>query len=239
MLLVVYLFTVFHKLNTGFFDPSTSCAGDLLARLTWLHGLAVRPGAAVVAAAAVATVLVEVAVLVCLAVSRWRHRGVLLGVGFHTVLAAASFSHFTTVVLALQTEEGRSNHLLPGVTAVELASYQRDTVVVSGIRFPDRVDLGLWHRVLGGRPALELQTPWTREEMPVRLPWHELRRTVLLWADAGIHGVALDYVRDGVLRGVSDAVTDPVLAAPLPWGERNLLAFRAVESGFRADRCRW
>lgn len=77
------------------------------------------------------------------------------------------------------------------------------------------------------------------EDPPVRIPWLELRRTVLLWQDAGLTGVRIAYLRDDLPHVVDDATADPVLAAPLPWWQRHLLAFRAVDSGWGADACRW
>jgi hypothetical protein len=61
----------------------------------------------------------------------------------------------------------------------------------------------------------------------------------MLWQEAGISGIRIAYLRDGPLRVVDDATKDPVLAAPLPWWQRHLLAFRPVDSGWGADVCRW
>jgi hypothetical protein len=100
-LLVVYFFTVFHKLNTAFLSPD-SCAGHLLRRGFELNGLpppAVGPG--LVQALAVGTIAVETALFVCLAVPRTRRWGLLLGVAFHSLLAPASFWDFSTTVFAL------------------------------------------------------------------------------------------------------------------------------------------
>lgn len=356
VLLVVYLFTVFDKLNTAFFTPAFSCGADLLGELIWLNGLGdVMPSPAFGQFVAVATVVVEAVILVLLAVPRLRYWGMLLGVGFHSILAFASFYDFATVVFAvyvllaptevfaglrsrttalrrlglagfaahvllslvsssadspaspivlswhtllaltwlvavgpfmyallrgyraaqvaglptpawhlrpvvlmlvpllalangltpylgiktvanysmfsnLRTEEGSSNHLLPGVTAIELAGYQRDTVSVVGLEIPEQ------H---GDTTAVRRQTRWMSEDPPVRIPWLELRRTVLLWQDAGLNGIRIAYLHDGPPRVVNDAITDPVLAAPLPWWQRHLLAFRAVDSGWGADACRW
>lgn len=365
VLLVVYLFTVFDKLNTAFFTPAASCGSDLLAQLIWLNGLGdVELSPTVAQFAAVATVLTEAAILVLLAVPRLRCWGVLLGVGFHSILALASFYDFATIVFAvyvllvpaevfagsapriatlrwpaltgftahvllsfgasfadsptspiglpwytllvatwfvavgplmlalvrgylaaqnagvrspawrlqpavlllvpllafingatpylglktvanysmfsnLHTEEGSTNHLIPGVTALELAGYQRDTVTVVGLELPERVELDAVHRVLGGVMYLRWQARWISEEPPVRIPWLELRRTVLLWQSAGVDGIRIAYLRAGLPHVVQDAIADPVLAAPLPWWQRHLLAFRAVDSGLGADYCRW
>ncbi|MBN3511779.1 hypothetical protein JYB55_23390 [Mycolicibacterium septicum] len=356
VLLVVYLFTVFDKLNTAYFAPETSCGSDLFGQLIWLNGFdEVVPGPAVGQFVAIVAVVIEAAILALLAVPRLRFWGVLLGVGFHSILALASFYDFATVVFAvyvllvptevfatlaprttalrrvaltgfaahvllsvvsssadspaspiglpwhtllvltwavavipfmvallrgyraaesagvrapnwhlrplvllvapllalangvtpyvglktvanfsmfsnLHTEEGTTNHLLPGVTALELAGYPRDTVTVVGLELPEQP---------GDMTALSRQTRWMNENPPVRIPWLELRRTVLLWKDAGITGVRIAYLHGGPPQVVNDATNDPVLAAPLPWWQRHLLAFRAVDSGSGADICRW
>lgn len=356
VLLVVYAFTVFDKLNTAYFTPETSCGSDLFGQLIWLNGFDdVVPAPALGQFVAVVAVLIEAAILGLLAVPRLRFWGVLLGVGFHSVLALASFYDFATVVFAvyvllvptevfatlaprttqlrrlaltgfaahvllsvlsssaespaspiglpwhtllvltwfiavapfmvallrayrvvqaagvqtpnwslrplvlliapllavangatpylglktvanfsmfsnLHTEEGTTNHLLPGVTAFQPADYQRDTVTVVGLELPDQS---------GDMTNLRRQTRWMSEDPPVRIPWLELRRTVLLWQDAGLTGVRIAYLHGGPPRVVDDATHDPVLAAPLPWWQRHLLAFRAVDSGSGADVCRW
>ncbi|ODR20464.1 hypothetical protein [Mycolicibacterium porcinum] len=356
VLLVVYLFTVFDKLNTAYFTPETSCGGELFGQLIWLNGFDdAVPGPAVGQLVAIVAVAIEAAIFVLLAVPRLQFWGVLLGVGFHSILALASFYDFATVVFAvyvllvptevfaslaaratlvrrvaltgfaahvllslvsssaespdspiglpwhtllvltwavavipvmvallrayraaesagvrapnwqlrplvlllapllafangvtpyvglktvanfsmfsnLHTEEGRSNHLLPGVTALQLADYQRDTVTLVGLELPDRT---------GDVTPLRRQTRWLSEDPPVRVPWLELRRTVLLWRDAGLTGVRIAYLHDGPPQVTNDATNDPVLSAPLPWWQRHLLAFRAVDSGSGTDICRW
>ncbi|CRZ17047.1 hypothetical protein [Mycolicibacterium neworleansense] len=354
VLLVVYLFTVFDKLNTAYLTPATSCGADLFGQLIWLNGFDdVVPGPAVGQVVAIVAVVIEAAILGLLAVPRLRFWGVLLGVCFHSILAMASFYDFATVVFAvyvllipaevfvacrsvalrvvtltgfaahvtlsvvsspadspagpiglpwhtllvltwfvavlpfmvtmlrayrvatvagvpspnwrlrplvllvapllafangatpyaglktvanysmfsnLHTEEGATNHVLPGVTALQLADYQRDTVTVVGLELP---------RPSSDMTALRRQTRWMSEDPPVRIPWLELRRTVLLWQGAGITGVRIAYLHDGPPRVVDDATNDPVLAAPLPWWQRHLLAFRAVGSGSGPDVCRW
>lgn len=360
VLLAVYAWTVFHKLNTAFLDPATSCAGHLLAQIALFNGLSpVEPDPTVVLVAAVGTVGVEALILVLLAVPGWQRWGVALGVGFHALLAPASFYDFATVVFALylllvprqvfaelaprsarlrrimlgasgvhvllslgaglagtdvspvglawhtllvaswyvavgalmvplvraclftpaawprwrwrpgvlllvpalalvngampylgvktvasysmfsnlHTEDGRTNHLVAGVG--ELVPYARDTVVVTAVRLPERVRLDAVTVALGGSAHLGRAARWAREPVPVRVPWLELRRTVLLWRDAGIRGVGVEYLRDGVPRTVVDATADVELAAPLPWWQRHLVALRAVDSGLGPDHCRW
>ncbi len=369
-LLVVYAFTVFHKLNTAFFDPANSCAGTQLSRIAGLFGQGrVQFPAMVVQASAVGTVVVEVAILVCLALPRLRRWGLVLGVGFHSLLALASFYDFSTMVFAiylllvppallaglgpraarlrlialsafgvhmlvglvaaissalpgltalnwhpmlvatwyaavlplmvsvtraafahrpasatpghpdpgaawpgwrlrpalllvvpllafvngaapylglkstasysmfsnLQTEAGAGNHLLPGVTALQLAPFLNDTVTLTSVTLPDP---GRYASRVGGAYDLEW-LGWTKEKPPVVVPWLELRRLVAFWRDAGIAGVRLEYVRDGVPTVVPDAAADPELGAPMPWWQSHLLAFRAIDSGSGPDICRW
>ena len=131
----------------------------------------------------------------------------------------------------LRTEEGHPNHVVPGITALALGGYQRDTVTVTALVWPDRIPLGARHLVLDPRRHLETAASWTTEPRPLRLPWTELRRTVMTWRDAGVHDVVLGYERAGRTRVVPDAIADPALSAPLPWAEEHLLAFRAVDHG--------
>jgi hypothetical protein len=65
------------------------------------------------------------------------------------------------------TEEGRTNHLVPGITALEAATYQRDTVTVTALIVPDRIDHG--PLVLDPRRHPETAAPWTVEPRAVRL----------------------------------------------------------------------
>lgn len=356
VLLVVYLFTVFDKLNTAYFSQGTSCGGELFGQIFWLNGFDdVVPGPTVGQLVAIAAVVIEAVILVLLAVPRLRFWGVVIGVVFHSILALSSFYDFATIVFAvyvllvpaesfttpaarstalryvaltgfaghvllsvvsssaespsspiglpwhtlfvltwyiavlpfmvvmlrgyrgaqaagvptpawrlrplvlllapllafangatpyvglktvanfsmfsnLHTEDGSTNHLLPGVTGLELTGYLRDTVTVVGLELP---------RYAGDTTSLRRQTRWLSEDPPVRIPWLELRRAVALWRDAGLTGVRIAYLHDGPPRVVDDATNDPVLAAPLPWWHRHLLAFRAVDSGSGPDVCRW
>lgn len=97
VLLVAYGFAAFAKLNSGFLDPTTSCAvfyQDELVSSWGLDGLSVvgrdRAGLLV----AVAAVCVELSVPVLLALRRTRRWGVLLGMTFHWFLALDLFQHF-------------------------------------------------------------------------------------------------------------------------------------------------
>lgn len=104
-LVVFYAFAAFAKLNTGFLDPTTSCAVFYTNQaLTAARLPALPPAGAAAAAVIVATVLAEVAVPVLLAMPLTRHAGVLLGVAFHGLVSldvAQHFYDFTAVLLAL------------------------------------------------------------------------------------------------------------------------------------------
>ena len=82
------------KLNTGFLDAATSCAGPLAAQLSPFASSALGP-------LITATVAIELALAVLLAVPRTRTAGVVLGAGFHAVLALAGNVPFAAYALAL------------------------------------------------------------------------------------------------------------------------------------------
>lgn len=91
---VVYLVAALAKLNTSFLDPATSGAAPMVRPV-----LGADP--ALVGAAIAATVVVEAALPVLLVVRRTRLVGLVVGTGFHVVLALAGNVPFSAVVLAL------------------------------------------------------------------------------------------------------------------------------------------
>lgn len=85
-LLIVYFFVVFHKLNTGFFDPEHSCGSFMYLRLASEYPLLptgdwFRPWAIYLTMAA------ETAIPIMLVVRRWRLAGLLVAFFFHFGLA--------------------------------------------------------------------------------------------------------------------------------------------------------
>ena len=85
-LLIVYFFVVFHKLNSGFFDPQQSCGSFMYLRLAREYPLLptedwFRPWAIYL------TMFAETAIPVMLVVRRWRLAGLLLAFAFHFSLA--------------------------------------------------------------------------------------------------------------------------------------------------------
>jgi hypothetical protein len=99
---VVYVFAVFHKLNSAFFDADVSCATSQVARLFELHGFPASPTImSVFSFTSYLTVIVEAAIAVCLLWPRLSYVGATLGLLFHTALGWAQFFDFATVVFAL------------------------------------------------------------------------------------------------------------------------------------------
>lgn len=104
MLLVMYAFGIFHKINTDFLDPAVSCAVALWrlmpAPLVWIdsapmHYLAIY-----------GTFATEGLIMLLLIVPRWRHLGIVLGIGFHALLALSGYAMypvFSTLAIALHT----------------------------------------------------------------------------------------------------------------------------------------
>lgn len=102
ILLGFYSFAAFAKLNTGFLDPSTSCgvfyANQSLASL----GLPTFDGSSLMGTISIAgPVMTELSVPILLAFSRTRRIGVLLALGFHTVISLDFDQHFYDFTAAL------------------------------------------------------------------------------------------------------------------------------------------
>jgi hypothetical protein len=102
-LLVLYVFAVFHKLNTDWFDPRVSCGSTLYGALH--NRFPVLPQSALWATGAIYLSLgFEIAIPLLLAVERTRHAGVLVGATFHWFLALHPFHgfyNFSSMLLAL------------------------------------------------------------------------------------------------------------------------------------------
>jgi hypothetical protein len=100
--IILYFYAVFHKLNSGFFTPESSCATDLLKaqHLDLLFPLSPE----LFAANAYFTILVEAIIPVFLCFRKTRNWGVLIGLIFHCILAYSShnaFYDFSSMVFAL------------------------------------------------------------------------------------------------------------------------------------------
>lgn len=102
LLLIMYTFGIFHKINSDFIDPLSSCAVVLWREMpppfVWvdtapMHYLAIY-----------GTFAVEGAIMMMLLLPRWRHWGICAGMGFHSMLALSGFAMypvFTTLAITL------------------------------------------------------------------------------------------------------------------------------------------
>ncbi|MBS9405243.1 DUF393 domain-containing protein [Halomonas sp. TRM85114] len=100
LLVVMYFYGVFHKINTGFLDPEVSCAVELWHSmppfLTWLDATWFRY------LAIYGTLVIEAAIVLALLIPRTRHLGIVAGIGFHGLLALsgyAMYAPFTTLTI--------------------------------------------------------------------------------------------------------------------------------------------
>jgi hypothetical protein len=105
ILLVFYSFAAFAKLNSGFFDPTVSCAVFYANQSLGSFGLPLLDVDGLVSRALIwATVVIEASVPITLVWRRTRYFGVFLGTVFHTLISfdlGQHFYDFTTVLFAL------------------------------------------------------------------------------------------------------------------------------------------
>lgn len=100
--IIFYFFTFFHKLNADFLDPSSSCAVTFIGHITDLFSVPSLP--ALASLAIFVTLGVEGVLPIGLALPRLRLPAVLLGAGFHFLLAldiVKMFYNFSSVMVAL------------------------------------------------------------------------------------------------------------------------------------------
>lgn len=105
ILLVFYTFAAFAKLNSGFFDPTVSCAVFYANQSLGSFGLPALDVEGFVSRVLIwATVVIEASVPITLVWRRTRYFGVLLGTVFHTLISFDLDQHFydfTAVLIAL------------------------------------------------------------------------------------------------------------------------------------------
>lgn len=102
LLLIMYFFGIYHKINTDFLDPSVSCASALwdaglgkfgLAGATWGHYLAIYT-----------TFVVEGLAIFFLFTPKWKYWGFAIGMPFHLFIGFTGFAFymdFCTLCIAL------------------------------------------------------------------------------------------------------------------------------------------
>jgi hypothetical protein len=105
IVLVFYLFAAFAKLNTGFFDPTVSCAVFYANQSLASFDLPTVSSASSWALIPIwSSVLIELSIPVLLMIRRTRYFGVLLGSVFHVAISvdlAQHFYDFTAVLIPL------------------------------------------------------------------------------------------------------------------------------------------
>lgn len=92
-LITMYIFGVFHKINSGFLDPQVSCAVVLWREMPLVLRFFDFP--AIHWITIWGTLVVESLILCMLILPRWRHYGILLGMAFHVLLALSNYSMYT------------------------------------------------------------------------------------------------------------------------------------------------
>jgi hypothetical protein len=91
-LIILYFYAVFHKINSGFFTPESSCATDLLKAQHIDSIIPLSP--AIFAANAYFTLIVEAAIPIFFCFRKTRNWGVLIGLVFHCILSYSSHNAF-------------------------------------------------------------------------------------------------------------------------------------------------
>lgn len=102
LLVTMYFYGVFHKINTGFLDPVASCAIDLVQRVAYPFGL--DQALWVHHAAIYGTYIVEGAAMVMLCIPRLRYFGILIGMPLHWLIGFVDYSwyvNYSSLVFAL------------------------------------------------------------------------------------------------------------------------------------------
>ena len=90
LLLVMYFFGVFHKVNEGFLDPEVSCAVALWEEMP--APISFLEGSFILYSAIYGTFLVEIFIALCLLIPRFRHVGIVSGILFHSFLALSGYA---------------------------------------------------------------------------------------------------------------------------------------------------
>ena len=102
LLLVMYVFGIFHKINRDFLDPSVSCAVALWQEMPWPLNAIDSPG--MHSLAIYGTFVVEGLILLSLLIRRTRHIGIGFGIAFHSLLGLSGYAmypQFSTLTVAL------------------------------------------------------------------------------------------------------------------------------------------
>jgi hypothetical protein len=104
LLIVMYFFGTFHKINPGFLSPESSCAIPFIMGFPLPGGFLGHP--LVQYTAIYGTLALEAAAMLLLLSARTKYFGMLLGMPFHLIIGISGFgtlAHFSAFALALHT----------------------------------------------------------------------------------------------------------------------------------------
>ena len=101
ILIIVYVYGVFHKINTDFLDPEISCGIDLYRTLAEKYLTFLPQGELASWFSIIGTLVVESAIPLLLLFKSTRAYGVVLGVGFHFFLGFVPYSVYYNFSSAL------------------------------------------------------------------------------------------------------------------------------------------
>ncbi len=214
--IIFYGFTFFHKLNADFLDPSSSCAATFSGHITDLFALPSLP--ALASLAIVVTLGVEGVLPIGLAIPRLWLPAVLLGAGFHFVLAldvVKIFYNFSSVMWALLWV------FIPASAAARLDQLRRCLPRAvrgkPGRRSLVRLFFNRFHFLAGY--GLTLALCWSYPEVSLGL--NVIGFSLLWWALAGTLFVAVGCAWRSLRERAGDPpppqrfTTSPLLLIPL------------------------
>lgn len=136
VLLVMYIFGIFHKLNTDFLDPAVSCAVTLWQLMP--VPLSLWQGPLIENAAIYGTFIVEGCIALALLVPRWRHYGIAAGMAFHLLLAMSSYAmyiSFTMLSIAMHSlflSETAARNVMESAPMMQLRARMRHPLYFLG-----------------------------------------------------------------------------------------------------------
>lgn len=92
MLVIMYIFGVFHKINTDFLDPSVSCAVALWKTMPW--PLPLLDSSLWYQMTIYGTLIVETVILACLISRKFRWPAIIAGIAFHSLIAPSAYGFY-------------------------------------------------------------------------------------------------------------------------------------------------
>ncbi len=104
ILVFMYFFGIYHKLNTDFFNPSVSCAVDLSRQIATMIGQ--ENNASLKWIPIYITFLIETIAILGLLFKRYRKFGLIVSIPFHIIIGFTGYAFymdFSTIVLAMYT----------------------------------------------------------------------------------------------------------------------------------------